>query len=94
MSEPVLMIQKADGITTLTLNRPKAMNALSLELRLAIVKAFEMPSIRPSSTLNCLFRLSAIFDLCFLINLNLTLTGFIWELIVLYIGLFLDVKWY
>lgn len=42
MSEPVLMIQKADGITTLTLNRPKAMNALSLELRLAIVKAFEM----------------------------------------------------
>ena len=42
MSEPVLMIEKADGIATLTLNRPKAMNALSRELRLAIVKAFEM----------------------------------------------------
>ena len=41
MSEPVLMVEKADGIATLTLNRPKAMNALSRELRLAIVEAFE-----------------------------------------------------
>ena len=32
MSEPVLLVEKKDGIATLTLNRPKAMNALSREL--------------------------------------------------------------
>lgn len=41
MPEPVLMVEKADGIATLTLNRPRAMNALSRELRLEIVSAFE-----------------------------------------------------
>ena len=41
MSDPVLLIEKADGVATLTLNRPQAMNALSRELRLEIVKTFE-----------------------------------------------------
>ena len=41
MSEPVLLIDKADGIATLTLNRPQHMNALSVELRLALMRAFE-----------------------------------------------------
>lgn len=40
MSEPLLMIDKRDGIATLTLNRPAAMNALSRALRGAIVQAF------------------------------------------------------
>jgi len=40
MSEPVLLIEKNEGIVTLTLNRPHAMNALSHELRMAIVQTF------------------------------------------------------
>lgn len=36
MPEPVLLVEKRDGIATLTLNRPDQMNALSLELRLAL----------------------------------------------------------
>ncbi len=40
MPESVLMVEKADGVATLTLNRPQAMNALSRELRLEIVSAF------------------------------------------------------
>jgi enoyl-CoA hydratase/carnithine racemase len=40
MSEPVLLVEKSDGIATLTLNRPAAMNALSRQLREAIVAAF------------------------------------------------------
>lgn len=36
MSEPVLLIEKSEGIATLTLNRPDQMNALSLELRRAL----------------------------------------------------------
>jgi enoyl-CoA hydratase len=39
-SEPVLLIDKSEGITTLTLNRPRSMNALSIELRNALAKAF------------------------------------------------------
>lgn len=39
--EPVLRIAKSDGIATLTLNRPRAMNALSLALRRALREAFE-----------------------------------------------------
>ena len=33
MSEPVLLVDKTDGIATLTLNRPAQRNAMSLELR-------------------------------------------------------------
>jgi enoyl-CoA hydratase len=40
MSEPILLVEKRDGIATLTLNRPQAMNALSRSLRAAIVEAF------------------------------------------------------
>jgi len=41
VSEPVLSIERSEGIATLTLNRPGALNALSRELRRAIVSAFE-----------------------------------------------------
>ncbi len=40
MSEPVLKIDKRDGVATLTLNRPEAMNALSRELRGALTDTF------------------------------------------------------
>jgi enoyl-CoA hydratase len=40
MSEPVLLVEKKDGIATLTLNRPKVMNALSTELVASIGQAF------------------------------------------------------
>ena len=40
MSEPVLLVEKKDGIATLTLNRPKAMNALSRELVSRIGRTF------------------------------------------------------
>ena len=36
----VLLVEKAEGIATLTLNRPEAMNALSFELRGALASAF------------------------------------------------------
>lgn len=40
MSEPVLLVEKKDQVATVTLNRPKSMNALSAELRIAIADAF------------------------------------------------------
>ncbi len=40
MSEPVLLIDKRDRIATFILNRPRALNALSRELRAALVAAF------------------------------------------------------
>jgi len=39
MAEPVLLVEKSEGIATVTLNRPKAMNALSRELRTAFQRA-------------------------------------------------------
>jgi len=41
MGNSVLLVDKRDGIATLTLNRPGAMNALSAELRAALIAAFD-----------------------------------------------------
>lgn len=41
MSEPVLQVEKNDGIAIVTLNRPQAMNALSQQLREALANTFE-----------------------------------------------------
>src|SRR5262245_8747517 len=44
MTEPVLLIDRTDGVATLTLNRPRALNALSRELRHRLREAFvEVP---------------------------------------------------
>lgn len=40
MSESVLLVEKAGGVATVTLNRPRAMNALSRELRLELAATF------------------------------------------------------
>lgn len=40
MSESVLLIDKSEGLATLTLNRPESMNALSRGLRVEFVQAF------------------------------------------------------
>lgn len=40
MPDPVLLVDKQDGIATVTLNRPEAMNALSAALRIALRDAF------------------------------------------------------
>ncbi len=40
MPDPVLLIERADGVATLTLNRPAALNALSRALRHALREAF------------------------------------------------------
>ena len=40
MAEPVLLVDRSEGILTLTMNRPQAMNALSRALRGALVEAF------------------------------------------------------
>ena len=41
MSDTILLVEKQDGIATLTLNRPQAMNALSRELRTLMVQMFD-----------------------------------------------------
>jgi len=40
MSEPVVLIEKSEGIATVTLNRPRVMNALSIELRDSLRQTF------------------------------------------------------
>jgi len=40
VSEPVVMIEKAEGVALVTINRPKAMNALSNAVRVGLAKAF------------------------------------------------------
>jgi enoyl-CoA hydratase len=40
MSEPVLLLEKRDAVAVITLNRPQAMNAISLALRTAIATTF------------------------------------------------------
>ncbi|HXJ35662.1 MAG TPA: enoyl-CoA hydratase [Candidatus Eisenbacteria bacterium] len=41
MADPVLLVDKSEGIVTLTMNRPQAMNALSRELRASLIQAFQ-----------------------------------------------------
>jgi len=40
MSRSVLIVDKSDGVATLTMNRPEALNALSRDLGLALTRAF------------------------------------------------------
>ncbi|MGH9884574.1 MAG: enoyl-CoA hydratase [bacterium] len=48
MSDPVLLVTRDAGIARVTLNRPKAMNALSRELRTALVEAFTSLAADPA----------------------------------------------
>jgi enoyl-CoA hydratase len=41
MTEDILLVEKHDGLATLTLNRPSSMNALSIALRSALCEAFD-----------------------------------------------------
>ncbi len=41
MAEDILIVEKSEGIATLTMNRPGAMNALSAALRSALAEAFD-----------------------------------------------------
>jgi len=48
MSSPVLLIEKTDAVANVTLNRPAAMNALSLELRQALTQGFRELALDPA----------------------------------------------
>ena len=41
MSQSVLLVERNDGVATLTLNRPEQMNALSMELRRLLADELE-----------------------------------------------------
>ena len=60
MAEDVLLIEKNDRVTTLTLNRPDAMNALSFELRSAMTTAFRELSDDPDTGVIILERLAEV----------------------------------
>jgi enoyl-CoA hydratase len=40
MNDPILLVEKSEGVATVTLNRPDKMNSLSRDLRRAIVQTF------------------------------------------------------
>lgn len=46
-TEPVLLVEKSGGLVTLTMNRPAAMNALSLELRVELTKTIDAMAADP-----------------------------------------------
>lgn len=48
MAEPILLVEAEDGIATVTLNRPGAMNALSRELRGALESTFRAIASDPA----------------------------------------------
>lgn len=49
MSDSVLLVDKADGLAVLTMNRPARLNALSLELRRALFETFTALEADPAT---------------------------------------------
>lgn len=49
MSEQLLIVDKDNGVTTVTMNRPDALNALSTGLRQALVQTFRELKVDPST---------------------------------------------
>ena len=48
MSHPTILVQREDSVCTLTLNRPEAMNSLSLELLDAMHAALDEVAFDPA----------------------------------------------
>ena len=61
MTEPVLLVEKSDGVATLTLNRPEKRNALSRELRRAIADGFADAARDPATRVVILTGAGAAF---------------------------------